>query len=340
MDEDGEQQQERQLAHPRLPPEIIQLIVESVLPANPRSLIATSHSATRTLLSLTRVSRLTYRVATRLLRQRCVYIDSRRRLGDLLLCMNRMVPTVAPPMPSLRHLTSLYLSPFEGGSLDDQPTALWVRELLCEVSSTLRRLVVHMPFRSLDPLDDHLNVRKALREGFQHLSHLEEFVCLGEYPALSVADEHTDVWRLWPDLRRLALFDVPADSHWLWWDVATLTRLERVVLVQPRNLDAVNIKDEYFHKLPRDHPALDRNIRLTLLDTAHHLPDALDVSRWASIDPRGRMAVDMYEVPMPFYGDETPADLVIDWVRRGALDGRLWDWKGTEVAAPVENIAA
>lgn len=312
----------------RLPPEVLQLIVEGVLPANTRVLIPTSHSAARTLLALTRVSRVTYRLASRLLRQRCLYLESSRRLGIVLRCMNRLVPSMPPSLP-LRHVTSLYLSPFEA-SLDDQPTALWVRELFCEVAETLRRLVVHMPFRSLDPLDDHLSVRRTLRDGFEQLVGLEEFVCLGEYPALSVPGGDTDVWRLWPELRRLVLFDVPADNHWLWWDIATLRRLGHVVLARPRNLEAVNIKDEYFHKLPREHPALDREIRVVLLDVAHEMP-RVDVEGWAQVDPEARMTVERYEVPMPFYGDETPNEMVTGWVKRGALDGALWGWRGQRI---------
>ena len=326
--------------YPKLPPELLQLVVESVLPANPHALIPLTHSAARTLLALTRVSRVTYQIASRLLRQRCLYIETSRRLGNVLLCMHRLVPTL-PPTLSLRHVTSLYLSPF-GESLDDQPTAMWVRELLCEVADTLRRLVVQMPFRSLDPLDDYLSVRRTLREGFEQLTGLEEFVCLGDYPALSVPDGHTDVWRLWPGLRRLVLFDVPADSHWLWWDIATLPRLSHVVLARPRNLEGVNVKDEYFHKLPRDHPALGREIRVVLLAAAHELPEALPVTGWGRIDPEDRMTVEKYIVPMPFYGDETPAEMVTGWVRRGALDGKLWEWEGERVVgeSPPGAMAA
>jgi hypothetical protein len=323
---------------PRLPPEILQLIIESVLPSNPQALLPTSHSAARTLLALTRVSRATYTLASRLLRQRCLHVDSSRRLADVLLCMDRLVPTLPPTALSLRQITSLYLAPFGGsgsgsgtGSLDDQPTAVWVRELLCEVAPTLRRLIVHMPFGSLDPFDDHLNVRRTLRDGFEQLTRLEEFVCLGEYPALSVPDRPTtDVWRLWPDLRRLALFGVPLDSHWLWWDVATLPRLQHLVLARPLNLDGTNIKDQYFHKLPRDDPCLARPIKVVLMGAAYEIA-TVDCSRWADIDPDGRMTVEQYDVPTAFYGDESAHELVTSWVRRGALNGSLWDWQGERI---------
>lgn len=311
-----------------LPPELLLQIIECVLPANPRALLPASHSSTKTLLALTRVSRATYAKASELLRKRCLYLDSSRRLGDVLLCMPRLVPTM-PPTFSLRNITSLYLAPF-GMSLDDQPTALWVRELFCEICETLRRLVVQMPFNSLDLLADHLNVKRTLRDGFEQLVNLEEFVCLGEYPALSVPDGNTDIWRLWPDLRRLALFGVPLDSHWLWWDIATLPKLEHVVLARSHRLEGTNIKDEYFHKLPREDPRLARRIRVVLLDAAYEIRDMV-TARWEQIDPQERMTVELYDVPFPFYGDETLDELVTSWVKRGALDGSVWDWVGNKV---------
>ncbi|KAF5006286.1 hypothetical protein FDECE_7332 [Fusarium decemcellulare] len=314
--------------HGLLPPELLYHVIESVLPSNPRSLIAPSHVSTKTLLSLTRVSRVTYGLATRLLRERCIYIDNGRRLAELLLCVPRFVPSL-PPVLSLRNITSLYLAPF-GGNLDDQPTAIWVRELFCEVCETLRRLVVHMPFQSLDPLDDHLNVRRTLRDGFERLHKLEEFVGLGDYPALSFPDGPTDVWRLWPDLQRLTLFGAPVDNHWLWWDIATLPKLQQVILARPLNVEDVNIKDEYFHKLPRDDARLDRDIKITLLDAAFVWRN-VNTTRWKEVDPKGRMAVELYDVPTSFYGDEKPGELVTAWVKRGALDGSLWDWQGDVV---------
>ncbi|PHH85211.1 hypothetical protein CDD83_754 [Cordyceps sp. RAO-2017] len=314
----------------KLPTELILHIVECVLPANPRALLPASHAATKTLLALTRVSRATYQHASKLLRQRCLYLDSNRRLADVLVCMSRFVPTLPPTLP-LRHVTSLYLAPF-ASSLDELATAVRTRELLCEVSETLRRLVVKIPFGSLDPLDDHLNVRRTLRHGFEQLTGLEEFACLGEYPALSVPDAHTDVWRLWPNLRRLVLFGVPLNSHWLWWDIATLPELQHVVLARPQHVEVTNIKDEYFHKLPRQDPRLGRKIKVMLLDAAYEIAD-LDTTRWREIDPSGNMTVEVYEVPVSFYGDETAQELVTSWVKRGALEGTLWTWSGSEAGS-------
>lgn len=189
-----------------------------------------------------------------------------------------------------------------------------------------------MPFSSLDPLDDHLSVRRTLRQGFEQLTKVEEFTCLAEYPSLSVPDAHTDVWRLWPDLKRLALFGVPLDNHWLWWDIATLPELQHVVLAQPCRVEVADIKEEYFHKLPRGDARLERKIRIVLMDAAYKIGTGMvRTGRWKEVDPGERMDVETYEVPRPFYGDESEGELVTDWVRRGAVNGTLWEWKGDRV---------
>ena len=320
-----------EIGPPRLPPELILQIIEAVLPSRPGAILSASHPATKTLLALTLVSRVTYEAASRLLRQRCVSLDSSPRLGTFLRCLPRLVPTL-PPTLSLRGITTLYLRPF-GRTLDDQPLALWVRELFCEVCDSLRRLVVDMPFATMDRWSDHLSVRRTLRDGFARLARLEEFVCVRDYPTLSMADDETDVWRLWPELRRLVLFKVPVDNHWFWWDVATLPQLDTVVLPRPRNVAGVNVKDEYFHKLARDDPLLSREIRLVLVDVEkEHVP--VVTTRWAEIDPAGRMTVEVYDVPTAFYGDEDADDLCSDWVRQAARNGSLWEWKGAVVQQP------
>ncbi|UKZ88120.1 uncharacterized protein TrAFT101_003885 [Trichoderma asperellum] len=316
------------MSSPTLPPELLLLIVEAVMPPNPHLLFPASNTTTRTLLALTKVSRATHAQATRLLRQRCMFIDSSRRLANILLCMPRLVPSL-PPVLSLQHISELYIAPFRD-TLDDLPTAQWVRELFCEVSETLRRLVVQMPFASLDPMEDHLSVRQTLRDGFEKLHKLEEFTCLEEYPMLSVSNSHTDVWRLWPELKRMVLFGAPVDSHWLWWDIATLPKLEHVVLARPVHLDAVNIKDEYFHKLPPEDVRLKRDIKIVLMDLAYEL-GTVRTEKWQEIDPEEKMTVEAFEVPLSFYVDDSPLEVVTQWARRSALDGSIWKLGGKRV---------
>ncbi|KPM40936.1 hypothetical protein AK830_g5591 [Neonectria ditissima] len=306
-----------------LPLELLCHVMESVLPPNPSVLLPASHVSTKTLLALTLVCRDTYRMANKLLRQRCVLIDTKSRLADYLVCMQRFVPTMPAP-PSLSAITSLYLEPF-GRLLNDLLAAMWMRELLCQVSDTLRRLVVLIPFQNAQPLHNWQELRRTLREGFERLHKLEEFVAIGDYPVLSVPDAPTDVWRLWPELKRLTLFNAPTDNHWLWWDIATLPKLQHVILARPLSIATTNIKDEYFHKLPRDDARLDRDIRIVLMEDGGLAPPEMRTARWKEIDPHGRMTVELQAVPENPVRFMDPAKLVADFVKEQALSGCLWD---------------
>ncbi|KAH8180102.1 hypothetical protein LIA77_01621 [Sarocladium implicatum] len=334
------------LPSPRLPLELIIQIIEAV-PPNREVILPPSSVVTKTLLSLTRVSRATYRPATMVLRQQCVYINSSIRLSSLLICMKRFVPSLETPM-KLQHITSLYLAPF-GPTLDDEPTANGVCELLGEVSTTLRRLVISMPFSTLSVWNDHLNLRGILREGLSQLTNLEEFACIGDYPLLTGPDESTDIWRLWPQLTKVMLFGVPLESHWLWWDIATLEHLRHVVLVRPKQTEPrVNVKARYFRTLPAGDERLQRKVKLVLMhrvrgdddddDSYNDLiedtsawglprghPDylELDKSNWDEIDPEETMEVICYGVPR--MGAMSSEELLVRLAKSWVETGTLWD---------------
>lgn len=318
-----------------LPPELLYHIIEGVLPSDPEILLPSSHASTKTLLALTRVSRDTYRLATKLLRQRCIFIDSEQRLANILLCIPRFVPNL-PTTFSLRNITSLYLEPFRE-TLDDKLTASWVRDLFFEVSESLRKLVVLMPFNSLDIFNDRHGVRKMLRDGFESLHKLEEFVSIGDYPTLSLPDGPTDIWRLFHDLKRLTLFGVPLSNHWLWWNIATLSKLEHVILARSQRGLGINIKDEYFHKLPQGDARLDRDIKIVLMDDSGLWPN-VTTTRWKEIDPNGRMTVELHGIPdVAKYGAPQLSDkLVAAYVKDRVINGRLWDGKADVVLEEID----
>ncbi|KAH7170792.1 hypothetical protein EDB81DRAFT_776670 [Dactylonectria macrodidyma] len=311
-----------------LPLELILHVIEHVVPSNPEILLSSSHPSTKTLLALTRVSRDTYAPAVKLLRQRCVLIDSERRLTSLLVCIPRFTPGLSPSL-SLRNITSLYLEPF-GETLGDKLTACLVRDLFFEVSESLRKLVIAMPFNSVDVFNDHHGVRKILRSGFESLQKLEEFVSIGDYPSLSLSDGPTDIWRLFHDLKRLTLFHVPLNNHWLWWNIATLSKLEHVILAESQQTSGVNIKDEYFHKLPSTDTRLDRDIMIVLMDIAWKWPHITNTG-WREIDPRGRMTIGVHTVPndmesgMTQLLDDPVSDPVSTYVKDKVINGTLWD---------------
>lgn len=347
---------------PHLPLELILQIIASLI-TDPRSILPPSHSTTKTLLSLTRACRATYPIASNYLRQHCVYIDNDRRLRQLLHCVESTRsrtqlserpgqvagPATTAPRP-LRPITTLYLAPF-GRSLDDQPTAIWLRELFCLLRLTLLRLVVDLPLRSLYPADDHLDVRRTLRGAFEQLLVIEELVCVRDELFLDVLDAEwrrtsghgvpeTMVWATWPRLRRLALYNVDADEGF-WANARVSGALETVVLTRADGLQDVCAKSAYLgdgdagtHTAPEAYEQPPRPLKVVLVNVSNDHPDRLaGQAKWDEVDPVNVMSVMSYDVPRSFYGDEDPITLCQEWVKTAALRGEIWDWEGTLIKA-------
>lgn len=245
-----------------LPLEIVLNIITCSLP--PADVILPpSHDATKALLTWTLVCHETRRLANRYLRKRCVYLDSSQRLSTYLLAIQKE--------PELRNATVLSLSPF-GESIDDLPLCSWIRELLNYTCGTLRRLVIDVPLRSLYPEDDHLAVRRILREGFERLENLEEFVSIRDELYLEVAEDgrHPTVWRSWKKLKRLALYNADL-TFYFFRDLACLTQLETLVLSRSDgNDESLDDWAEYFK-------VTDRPFKLLVLgsERRHLIPDEL-----------------------------------------------------------------
>lgn len=349
---------------PKLPLELIFSIIASLL-GDPQIIQNPSHSSTKALLSWTLVCRATYTVATNHLREQCLFIDNDRRLRDLIQTIESTkhrvqgysgtgtdIPNSLPIQPgsSLRPIASLYLSPF-GNTLDNQPTAIWIRELFCLVHPTLRRLVIDMPLRSLYPADDHLNVRKTLREGFSLLTELEEFTSVRDELYLDIlepewrTERETAVWTLWPKLRRLALYNVDADERF-WKSVRNMRELDTVVLTRADGLESTCMKSEYFGttsgggasdgigNVVEEEPAPPRPLKVVIVNISSNQPNYMAGRwKWDKVDPNNVMTVMTYDVPTSFYGDENPIYLCQNWVKTAALRGEIWDWEGDMVKA-------
>jgi len=314
---------------PRLPIELILHVISCYVSGRPRAILSPVEPETKALLAFTLVCSATYGTASGFLRQHCVHLASSSQLRDLLVCLER--PSALPTRfaaASLGSITALFLAPF-GPSLDDLPTAIWVRELLCSVCRSLRRLVIDLPLRSLYPADDHLDVRRVLRDGFSRLTMLEEFVSVRDELYLDVFDaalrtDEAQVWTAWPNLRRLALYNVDT-SHRFWIKVAGMPKLETLVLTRADGLLDGCVKTAYFEKTSRP-------LRLVLVNIASDQPLAMPRSTWAIVDPGHGMRVEMYSVPTS-HGDEDEIELCQDWVKAGALRGALWEWEGCQVQA-------
>lgn len=332
---------------PPLPPEVLLHIVGFVLPPCSREPVAhklTSAEA-RTLVALTLTSRVFYPRAIQLLHSHCLYIDSAQRLRRLLTSLAAQpLPTLLEHRPpTLRPcLTSLYLSPFED-TLDDYPIASWTRELLCLAAPHLRRLVVDMPLRSLYPEDDHLGVRRVLREGFRALEAVEEFVSVRDELYLSTlqgATRQSYVWGKWPRLRRVALYNQDVSSTYFWAALVKLGELEQVVLTRLDGAEETSLWDPIGGRAMRekrkDWTLIKGNLKCLLVDVesghrdilgeAERREKRLNGEKWQGEDDT--MTVQKFNVPVSYYGDENEIELCQDWVKDAAIRRTLWNWEG------------
>ena len=130
---------------------------------------------------------------------------------------------------------SLYLSPFPSEGITAMDTVENVQTLFELLSHTLRRLVIDMPLRSVDPEEPSgYLAMQCLRRGFEQLQNLEEFVSVRDelYTSTSVPCTAPQAWTFWPNLKRLALYNVLIDDSF-WNDLSKLPSLESLVLTRP-----------------------------------------------------------------------------------------------------------
>lgn len=293
-----------------LPLELVLNIITCSLPP-PHIILPPSHDVTKALLTWTLVCHETRRLANRYLRERCVYLNSSGSLRSYLLAIKEE--------PELRAATALLLSPFEG-TIDDLPVCSWVRELLNYTCGTLRKLVIDIPLRSLYPEYDHLNVRRVLRDGFERLENLEEFVSTRDelYLEVTRGNRHPAVWQRWKKLKRLALYNVDLTIDFF-RDLACLDHLETLVLSRSDgNDESLDDWAEYF-KLT------DRPFKLLMLGSERRrlIPDNL-------LSGRVKNRAEVVDVPMirSIWLSHT-IDFSIqecqEFVREHAENGTLWN---------------
>ncbi|KAF4435162.1 F-box-like domain-containing, partial [Fusarium albosuccineum] len=102
-----------------LPVDIILLIIESLVPKNTQPILPASNPVTKTLVAFTRVCKATYPVASRLLWNFCLYIDSPDRATQFLRFLSS-----APALPRARpwqayDSASLFLAPYKEEDEED-----------------------------------------------------------------------------------------------------------------------------------------------------------------------------------------------------------------------------
>ncbi|KAL6400851.1 hypothetical protein AUP68_16569 [Ilyonectria robusta] len=215
---------------PRLPQELLFLIIESLAPSNPDAILPSSHENTKCLLALTRVCRSVSQLASKLLWRSCPHITSLNQAQAFAAALE----CLSPDDP--RRPTSLFLGLCRGD--EAAPTANWpwprhfnepaphpghvsssdmldlgfsgsiignlVQGILLSLAPTLRRLIVNMPLAAVSSAHDGDSLMRLLRPGFEALVNLEEFTSVGD--SFSFRSGSPEVWATcWPKLRRLSL---------------------------------------------------------------------------------------------------------------------------------------
>jgi hypothetical protein len=320
-----------------LPPEMLYCIVESLVATNRPKIFALSDPTTKTLLALTRVNKSINQIATKLLLQRCLYLDNTRSI--LLFISTSAMTLNRSPRRNLSfflNITSLYLKADDlwNTSVYLQLPAVHVRELFKYIGKTLRRLTVHIRFDGVLKVPDPrgFDTCAILQDAFGNLDALEEFVCLDSYPSFS---ESPNIWESWPSLKRIVLFDMRIDQLEFWKDIATHPSLHSIILIRPSWHGEVNIKqeyfktheyfDDYFDILEAEPVPIDRRITVVDSVTSYY---SLSTENWGEMDPDEILKVETYTIPPAPVTDEGFVDrrnACYKWAERVALDGRIWD---------------
>ncbi|KAF1982488.1 hypothetical protein K402DRAFT_397567 [Aulographum hederae CBS 113979] len=314
-----------------LPTELILHVIDSLVPGHDNAPVAhpPNHGVTRTLISFTLVSTSTYSLATRYLYSHCLYLDSPTRLRLLLqsLVSLSLPRKLLPPIAIAPCLRSLYLAPFEGDILDNLPIAQWTFQLISTISPTLKRLVVDMPLRNLEPWDDRLNVRPPLRTAFSQLVNLEEFCSARDELFLDLHDRteriiERPVWTLWPKLRKLALYNQDIEDPLFVAGLMTLRNITHLALTRTDGLGDRELHQEFLH-------CGEEKLRVLLIDDWNAQTPGPELMRRA-VAKSGEGQVDICLVNAGIK-PETP-DGVIEGcqvaVRDRAIDRTLWDSVG------------
>ncbi|KAH6717561.1 hypothetical protein BKA61DRAFT_597989 [Leptodontidium sp. MPI-SDFR-AT-0119] len=308
---------------PKLPTEILLNIIDIIAPsANlPQIALPRDHPITKTLVALTYTSRALRLHARRLLYTHCLFIHTAARLRKLLRSIQDSQQHTGGDL--LECCTSLYLRPYRQGSIADISIGNDVLKLMSALSPRLRRLLVDIPFRSVYPDEDKLNVRPLLRAAFTDLPALEEFCSVRDelYLELGASDE-PGVWSRWDRLRTLVLYNVDVSTEKFWKGLYASKNLETVVLTRCDGLNEVDIKQEWKNRFGSGEMEWPLDVLLVNVDAEHTIP--LGLERWKKED---KMQVRLLNVPISYYGDEDLAVICQQWVKRRILQGvPVADW--------------
>ncbi|KAF2257709.1 hypothetical protein CC78DRAFT_187640 [Lojkania enalia] len=306
---------------------------------------AASDPITKTLRTLTLVSRGIYPVASQFLYGHCLYLDNcrnysqfRRTLGlglghhpDALQYgqAGRNEKLFAEAKVT-QHITSLFLSPQKTNQCGNVPMIRLpqIIDLCNTIGSTLKRLAmdlqpIYASASEIEAIKPHISTNNI----FLSMTKLEDLVC-----SFDITDYFPSPP---PNLKRLAITSQFLNEPLLRFCLST-SSLETLFLLRRPELKAADINKifQYYHG---------RHLDVILVDVSanHRTPD--NTRDW---QPDDRVAIHELDVPKSYYGDEDDLILCDSWIWNQAVRGTLWNsgrrrmnsW--SEVQAEVASTGA
>ncbi|KAH6886357.1 hypothetical protein B0T10DRAFT_491029 [Thelonectria olida] len=315
---------------PRLPLELILQILEASFPrGRPRLIADISTDDAQLLVQWARVCRATYAPATRFFRQHCVYLNTVGRLRKFLQCLvasTSSASSTLPPTIPLMSTSSIYIG-LDMEAIQHPQTSSLIRDLFIQLGSSVRRLILDLPFRRLseDGIDLHIN--DLLSDGIAALTNMEEFVTTGGLPTLDFWRRDSDFGQRWPKLRRLAAFQVNLAEEGLWWNVCRSRTIEEVVIARPYllRIQKWNVKQAISAHWQEEggDPSCARPLKICLVDHEFS-PPLLDKTDWELHDPSGLMHVSSFDVPVAERMLKRSDHACREWLMEAAKQDSLW----------------
>lgn len=338
---------------PRLPPELLYHVIDQLVDTGNRPqplAFAPSSDTTRTLRSLTLVSRTVYTVASQYLYSRCVFLHT---LSNYALFLR----TLGSHLPSLSHLlepdwavrnerffsdtsvskqiVSAFISPTRTkndkrsitmGPLLKLPRVI---ELCHKLGGTLRRLAldfspVRLPRHDSQSQDAH-NEQNSVFTGMPRLEEL-------------ILSFHVLIYFRFPppNLKRLAVTEDGFDNVIQF--IKSISSLECLVFLRPLTLNSAEV-DALFATYHGE------KLDVVLVDVNSNHRTPFNTRSWR---PEDRVIIWEADVPKSFYGDEEDIDLCTSYIWTHGVNGTLWtnDWRRMaswgdiqkRLAGPVHTI--
>lgn len=303
-----------------LPAELLLNILDQLVRRHDdRAPLAYSQSdpITKTLRSMTLVSRTVHIYSSEYLHAYCAHLDDdvkfRRFCSNLRLNVNeqphhRQTNTIRKKIEISCNLTSTYISPIRKSSLWKVPSIrLSHIENLCRtIGQNLRRLAIDLNLEIVDLKykgNESLGSRQSM---FKQMPNLEELICselvLNCFPCPP------------PHLKKLAttcVSDEPCHLNFCFG----ISSLNILFLLRPQLFSAGHID-----KMFRRHNGRHIDIVLVAVNIEHGTPPG--TRDWQAED-----AITIWEVDVPksYYGDQEDTALCVEWMWTQGVQGTLWD---------------